>query len=326
MPKSAGQKLRVLALQRILLDETDEAHPLSTGELIARLEAAGHSCERKTIYDDIESLRQAGVDVEQQRGPGGGYYVASRAFELAELKLLVDAVQSSKFITAKKSLDLIAKLQGLTSRHAARELSRQVFVLGRPKAANEAIYYNVDALHMAIAERRKVSFQYFDLTVHKARALRRGGERYVVSPVALIWDDENYYLLTYAERHRGFTHYRIDRMLGLEVTAEPREEAPSRFDAAAYTKKVFGMFGGAEERVSLVFHNSLVGAVLDRFGADLSLVPVDGDHFRVTPLCAISPVFLGWLFQFGGAVRVEGPGKLIEALRERAEAFIKAGD
>jgi predicted DNA-binding transcriptional regulator YafY len=322
MPKTTGQKLKILYLMRILLAYTDETHSLTVNELIAKLAGYGVSAERKTIYDDIEALRQFGFDIVMDKAKTYGYHVTGRDFELPELKLLVDAVQSSKFITEKKSMQLIKKLQTLVSRHDAGKLQRQVYVQNRVKNMNESIYYNVDAIHEAIAEGKKVSFQYFDYNIKKERVLRRDGARYKASPIVLAWSDEHYYLIAHTEDRAGFTHYRVDRMRSVKKLDEGRGDAAGGFNLAEYSKKVFGMFGGEEADVKLRVHNSLVGAVIDRFGKDVTMATDGGQHFTVKVRVAFSPVFYGWLFQFGELCEVLSPQVLKDDLKARAEALL----
>lgn len=303
------QKLKILYLMQILLEETDENHPLTARELIAALEQRGIDAERKSIYSDIEALQIFGLDIVRESGKDGGYYVASRDFELAELKLLVDAVQASKFITTKKYEELIEKLGCLTSRAEAGQLRRQVFIFNRPKAGNETIYYNVDQIHKAISGNRKVRFQYAEWTVKKGLHLKKNGNYYLVSPWALTWDSENYYLIGYEETADAIKHYRVDKMQHMEETDESRcgQEHFERFDLAAFAKRTFGMYGGQEATVTLRCHNQLVGAILDRFGRDVMMIPCDELHFRVNVLVAVSSQFYGWVTEIGEMMEIVGP-------------------
>ena len=323
MSRQEGQKAKLLVLKNILERKTDEDHPLSVPQLIRALEAEGIRAERKSIYNDIEALRASGVDVELSRGRGGGYYLGSRTFELPELKLLVDAVQASQFITKDKSKKLIRKLEGLTSEAQARKMQRQVFVSGRVKTMNESIYYNVDALHEAIARDRQVQFQYLEWDLRKRRVPRRGGQIYQASPWALAWENANYYLVAYTGE--GIRHYRVDKMKGVRQTELPRQGKAefSALDLAAYTRKMFGMYGGREEKVTLKCANSLVGVMLDRFGTEAILVPQADETFHLTVPVAVSPQFLGWVCGFGDEVRVIGPatvrremGRLVQSLTD----------
>jgi len=308
---------------QILLNETDENHPLTINELIVKLAAYNIDVERKTVYADIEALRQFGLDIKMQKSKTFDYFIASRTFELPELKLLVDAVQASKFITVKKSNELIKKLESLTSKYEATQLQRQVYVSNRIKTMNESIYYNVDAIHQAIAERKKICFQYFEYTVDKQKKFRKDGKYYTVSPVSLIWDDENYYLISYSSKYNGFTHYRIDKMNNIRLNDEPLETFDQEeFDVALYAQKIFGMFNGQEQQVTLQFDNSLAGVVIDRFGKDIHISKSDEKHFTVTLKIAISPVFFGWLFQFGTMAKVLSPESLIKDIHLQANAIL----
>ena len=306
---SQNQKIKILYLMKILMERTDEKHIMNAQELCDALKVYGVSAERKSIYNDIQALQDFGLDVIQQKGSNSGYYIASREFELPELKLLVDAVQSSKFITTKKSEELIQKLEGLSSKHHARFLQRQVFIYNRAKTDNETIYYNVDKIHEALLQNVQITFQYAEWTVQKELRLKKEGALYKVSPWALTWDDENYYLIAYDENADCIKHYRVDKMQKICVLDDCRigKEKFMDFDLVAFAKKTFGMYGGQDEVVTLVCHNRMIGVMLDRFGQDVPLVPIDEDHFYVKPLVAVSPQFYGWLTGLGNMVRVDGP-------------------
>lgn len=275
MAGGSNQKLRLIYLAKIFMEKTDEEHYLTTTQLIDALSAYGISVERKTIYTDMESLRTVGLDIiGQQVGKVYYYHLGGRQFELAELKLLVDSVQSAKFITEKKSNQLIKKLEGLTSKYEAKQLQRQVYVAGRIKAHNESIYYNVDQIHTAIGNNVKIQFQYFQWNVNKEQVLRHHGKTYCISPWALSWDDENYYLVGFDNEADQIKHYRVDKMLKLKLTSEKREgeEYFKQFNMAAYAKKMFGMFGGEEEIVKLRCKNEFAGVIIDRFGKDVMMI------------------------------------------------------
>ncbi len=322
MPKNERQKLKLLYLKKILEERTDADHPMTMAEILAALDAYGIKAERKSIYDDIEALRDFGVDIEKTTDRAAGYYVASRTFELPELKLLVDAVQSSKFITHKKSTELIRKLEGFASTHEARSLSRQVYVANRVKTMNESIYYTVDFLHEAMQKNIRITFRYFDWNMKKERVLRHGGERYEVSPWALTWEDENYYLLAYESKSGMVKHFRVDKILDVTLTNEAREGASlfTDFDTGEFARKVFGMFGGTEMLVVLRCHESLAGVILDRFGTDTRLIP-DGESFTVAVSVIISPQFLSWVAGFGDRMYVESPDEVREKLRALVQSI-----
>lgn len=304
-----SQKLKILYLMKILLEETDEEHSLGVQELITELERYGISAERKSIYSDLDALTRYGLDIQKIKEKQTKYYVASREFELAELKLLVDAIQSARFLTTKKSKELIEKLRKLSSKHEGLSLQRQVFVANRPKSINEQIYYSVDTLHEAIAQNKKVRFQYFDYTMEKEKEYRRNGKFYYISPYSLLWDDENYYVIAYYEKYDNFVHYRVDRMSQVEMLDELREalcEGRS-FDVVEYAKKTFSMFGGEDERVEITFHKDLVNQVLDRFGTGVTFRIVDSEHFSISCQVKVSATFFSWIAQYGNKVKVESP-------------------
>ena len=322
MPRSTGQKLKLLYIMDYLLQYSDAEHPVTVRQLIAHLAAHDIAAERKSIYDDIEALRAYGLDVEQvAEGQFYGYYVASRRFELPELKLLVDSVQSSKFITQRKTNALIRKIETLASSYDAQRLQRQVYVAGRVKTMNESIYYNVDAVHAGISEDKKIRFRYFEYTVAKERRYRRDGAYYIVSPYALTWDDENYYMVAYETETDSIRHYRVDKMSNIATVDEPRDGAAAyrSLDMAMYSRKVFGMFSGAEERVRLRFANHLVGAVLDRLGQDVSIIPDGNEHFTVSADVVVSPQFFAWLCGFGADAQLLAPTNAAEQMKAHIE-------
>lgn len=319
------QKMKTLCLMQILLQRTDEKHMMTANDLAAALQEYGFKAERKSIYADVEALQQFGMDIVQQKGSNPGYYVASRNFELPELKLLVDAVQSSKFITAKKSEELIRKLEGMTSKYEAQQLQRDVFIYNRPKTENETIYYNVDQIHCALHCNAKISFQYAEWTTKKELQLKKNGALYMVSPWSLTWDDENYYLIAYDEKADCIKHYRVDKMQKISILDDCRigKEKFMDFDLAAFAKKTFGMYGGYDETVTLLCHNNLIGVMLDRFGQDVPLVPVDDAHFYVKPLVAVSQQFYGWLTGLGNMVQLAGPEHVKAEYKEYLEEILK---
>lgn len=317
MSKSSNQKLKLLYIYDLLLHTTDEEHPVSTQDIIDHLSSYGISAERKSIYADIEALRVYGLDIIKSVGRNSGYYIASRPFELPELKLLVDTVQSSRFITHKKSMSLIKKIEGLCSEHQARDLQRQVFVANRIKTMNESIYYNVDEIHSGISENKQIAFKYYEYAVSKERVPRKNGEDYIVSPIALTWDDQNYYMIAYDEKAGRVKHYRVDKMGNIRTTASPRhpDALLSSADMAEYSNKVFGMFTGTEKKVQMRFSNFLVGAVIDRFGTGINIVPDGESHFIVTTEVVLSPQFLAWLFGFGTDAAIISPEDVKEKMK-----------
>lgn len=322
MAKSANQKLKLPYLMEQFHRYSDENHLLSIADMIKYLEGCGISAERKSLYDDIEALRLYGMDIIQVKGPKGGYYLASRDFELPELKLLVDSVQSSRFITQKKTLALIKKVENLASVHEAAQLHRQVYVSNRIKTMNESIYYNVDEIHSGIAQDRKIAFKYFEYTVTKERRFRKGGEDYTVSPYALTWNSENYYMVAYDSAAGKVKHYRVDKMTSIRVTAQPREGKAELggLDLAEYSGKVFGMFAGKAERVTLRCAEHLAGAVIDRFGKDVIIVATGEGHFSVTVEVVPSLQFMAWVFGFGDEMKIVSPASAVASMRDTLSA------
>lgn len=326
MAKSSNQKLKLLYLMKIMLEKTDEEHGLTTQQIIESLAAYGINAERKSVYDDIEALRCFGIDIIQSRnGRNTDYRVVSRDFEMPELKLLVDAVQSSKFITRKKSDELIKKIEGFASIHEARSLHRQVFVANRIKTMNESIYLTVDKIHSAITLNKKICFQYFEWSPKKEKILRHDGAVYCVSPWALTWDDENYYLIAFDGASGKIKHYRVDKMLRISVAEDEREgrEFFEDFDMAVYSKKTFGMFGGREETVRLRCKNSMANIIIDRFGTDSMISVTDSEHFEITVKVAVSPIFFTWLMNFGADIRILSPQSVIEDFKALAKKCLE---
>lgn len=324
---TSGQKLKPLYLMDYLLRYADEDHPVTMKQMVDHLLAQGIPAERKGIYGDLEALRAYGLDIlTAGAGKNTAYFIGERTFELPELKLLVDSVQASRFITRKKSGELINKLEALTSVGEARQLQRQVYVLNRVKTMNESIYYNVDGIHAAIADGKQIRFRYFDYDVRKEKVYRRGGGTYQVSPFALTWAEENYYLVAYSAETRQLRHYRVDRMSDLRETEEPVEgsETFRAGEIARYTTRVFGMFRGEEKELRLRFHRHLAGAVLDRFGQDVILVPDGEEHFTFTVLVAVSPQFYGWLCGFGGEAAIVSPPDAAEDFRNYLKGILEA--
>lgn len=319
MAKSSNQKTKLLHLCQYLLRQTDEDHPATVAQLIDALARAGIKAERKSIYDDLEALRQFGLDVQCRKGKSPGWFVGERDFQLPEVKLLMDAVQSSRFLTQKKSDVLIRKLEGLASVHQAAQLQRQVYVSGRIKVMNESIYYNVDKLHTALAGQKAITFQYFDYDIFRQKVFRQGGKRYTVSPYGLIWNSENYYLVAFDHAHREMRHYRVDKMTEIAVTSmdrEGRDRYPD-FQLAQYGQKHFGMYSGREITVTLRGRRDMAGVVWDRFGQEVILVPDGETHFTVTLSVVMSPQFFGWLFGLDGGLVLTGPQEAVDAYRQK---------
>lgn len=320
MPKSENQKQKLLYIAQYLMENTDETHAVSTPQLIEYLNSQGIKAERKSIYNDIDTLNDFGMDIIRSDEHRGGYMLANRPFELAEVKLLVDLVQSSKFITEKKSRELIAKLETLTSKYDAKAMGRQVEIIGRSKNHNENIYYNVDMVHTAISRNVKIRFHYFEWDVNKKMKLRHEGVWYEVSPWKLTWDDENYYLMAYDEVADKIKHYRVDKIVDIELTDVPRDgkSAFEHLDMAQFSKKTFGMFAGDEKTVRLRCENSLTGVIIDTFGTDVAL-RAEGDQTFIARMdVKVSTQFFGWLAGLGARVEIISP----EDVRDEYKAYL----
>ena len=318
MAKGYNQKLKMLYLARIFAQETDEDNALTLQQIAEKLAAYDVNADRKTLYQDFEELQRFGLDIiSEKRGRNTYYYLGSREFELPELKLLVDSVQAAKFITDRKSRELIRKLEGLVSRHQASQLHRQVIISGRVKTMNESIYYNVDKLHEAINRDRRIRFQYYRWNIKKEMELRKNGSRYEVSPWGLMWDDENYYLVGFDSEDSRIKHYRVDKMLKISITNDRRlgRAEFQAFDLPRYTRSLFGMYGGEETRVTMEAKNDMVGVLIDRFGKDIPIMPLDEDHFRTVVNVAVSNQFLGWIMAIGSSVRITAPDSVVEKMR-----------
>lgn len=314
-----NQKLKILYLLKILMENTDETHDITLAEILKKLESYDVTAERKSIYRDIEQLRYFGIEIEgEQRDRTYYYRVVSRNFELAELKLLVDSVQSAKFITEKKSNELIKKIESWASKYEASMLQRQVYVAGRVKTMNEKIFYSVDTIHEAIGSNKKITFKYFNWTVNKTMELRHDGQKYVMSPLTLTWDDENYYLIAYDSEYDMIKHFRVDKMVEVAIKDEPREglERFKNFNMPDYSRKMFGMFDGEEEYVKLKCENRLAGVMIDRFGKDIPIIKLDDEYFTVRVKVACSPQFLSWVISLGSGVKIEGPDRVVDQMRE----------
>lgn len=316
MAMREGQRGKLLTLYRVLWEETDEEHPLSAVALAQRLTELGVPAERKSVYADIETLTAMGVDIVYRHRHG--YFLAQRSFQLPELKLLVDAVQSSKFISQKDRRSLIGKLEGQASRYQASTLQRQVYVAGQDASLNKAVYYSIDALHAAISADCQVSFQYFDYNARKKQVLRHRGAEYRVSPFLLLRSDSFYYLIAYDETHQSLRHYRVDRMRNLSRLRAKRrgKEAFQQLDLERYTAHHFSMFHGEAQTVTLRCENRYSGSMLDRFGQEITMVPEDEGHFTLTVQLAVSEPFYGWVLGLGTGVSVLAPEEVRTGLRD----------
>ncbi len=326
MPKGNNQKLKLYYLAHIMLEKTDDEHMITMPEIKSALEAYGVTADRKSLYDDLEALRTLGIDVVGEKvGRNYFYHVGGKQFEIAELKLLVDAIQSSKFITEKKSNELIKKLTDMASVYEAMQLKRQVVVQGRVKTMNESIYYFVDDVHRAIAENRKIRFEYMKWNEEK-KMVRRREEAYVVSPWALTWDDENYYLIAYDEEADSIKHFRVDKLKSIKVLDERRtgKDKFKAFNLAKYSKMSFGMFGGKPTKVKIEFNNEMVGIFIDRFGRDILIRPAKKKGWsEISVDVALSDQFLGWIFALGPNVKITGPQEVVDRYKKELDEMIK---
>ncbi len=308
MPRSSNQKRKLSVIREILYEHTNPSHPITVKEIIARLNAMGIAAERKSIYNDIETLIVMGEDIKVIRGKSTGYYIDSRKFDLSELKLLIDAVRASRFIPERQSKKLMEKLSSLACVHDRPSLNRQVFVSNRAKTLNGDIFSTVDILHEAMENNLSVSFKYFQWTVEGKKEYRKNGESYIISPWSLVWDDSTYYLVGFDNEKNAIRHYRVDKMTNAEILNEPRlgKEEFKQYDINSYSGSTFGMFGGVPERVTLSCSNRLANVMLDRFGSKTPILK-QGDRFRITVNVVPSPVFLGWIISFGEEAEIIEP-------------------
>ncbi len=324
MAKQSNQKLKLIYLSQILRERTDDRHGMTLAEISSALHEYDIRAERKTLYDDIEALKLYGMDIRTVRDSHVHYYLGSRDFSIAELRILVDAVQSAKFLTPKKSRELIRKLEAMGSRYEATALHRQVYETNRLKTENEEIFGNIAMLHTAIAENRKIGCRYFEWNSYKQRLLRRNGDEYVISPWALSWDDEYYYLVAFDSQAGIIKHFRVDKMLKVRLLEEKREgeSAFADFDPAIYSRRVFGMYGGEAVNVQIRAENSLAGVVLDRFGTEVTILN-HGDHFVFCTKVMISPTFFSWVLGFGGKMKILSPPSVAEEAASLAREIVR---
>ena len=322
MARGENQKLKLLYLKQFFEEKTDEDHPATMPEILAYLHARGVEAERKSIYTDLDALSDFGMDVRKDER-GKSYQWFDREFELPEVKLIIDSVASSKFLSEKKSDALIKKLGTLCSEHQRKELRRQVRVMGRAKSMNNSVLINVDQLHAAIAANTTVRFKYFHYNLKMERVYSRKGEVYEVSPWALLYDNDNYYLYAFVDD--DFRIYRVDRMASVEQGTKERQgkEAFEKKDMPAFSKSTFGMFNGQEERVEMVFHNRMMDVVIDKFGKEVWLEKVDEWHFKISVPVAVSPQFFAWVFGLGNYVTITGPEHVKQQMKEMLEEVHK---
>ena len=327
MSRGTNQKFKFTYLMKIMLAKTDDEHALTMPQIMEELEKYDVTAERKSIYADFADMTdKLGIEIiKEQIGRETYYHVGSREFELAEVKLLIDAIQSSKFITQTKSRELITKIKSFVSEHQAKQLQRQVYINDRVKTMNESVYYNVDDIHTAINQNKKIRFQYYKWDINKKLIPRHNGDWFVASPWALTWDDENYYLVAFDDLDHKIKHYRVDKMMHISVEEEKRDgkEAFQNFDMAEYSKATFGMYQGQKTKVKIRFANYMCGVFIDRFGKDISFRPIDDEYSELHVDVNVSPQFFGWIFSLGKDVKVTGPEEVVEELRIKTEEFLK---
>ncbi len=319
MARGSNQKLKLLYLSKIFREETDDDHYLTMPQIISKLNSYGIDANRKSVYDDIEALNVFGIEILKERmGPQTYYHCGNRDFEIAELKFLVDAIQSSKFITVRKTRELIKKLESLVSNYDGKLLEREVYVAGRIKNMDETIYYAIDAIHTAITDGHQIRFKYFSWNTRGEKEYRHDGRVYQISPWALCWDDENYYMIGFDAENNKLKHYRVDKMSNIEIVQKRRKgsELFKRQDKAVYTKKRFRMFDGEEQTVTLKCKNYLSNVIVDQFGNDVSMRYADDEHFTVNVDIAVSNQFYGWLIALGGDAVITKPASVKERLEE----------
>lgn len=327
MSRGQNQKFKFTYLMKIMLAKTDDEHTITMSQIMEELDKYGVTAERKSIYADFQDMTDKfGIEIiKEQIGRETYYHVGSREFELAEVKLLIDAIQSSKFITQTKSRELINKIKSNVSEHQAKQLQRQVYINDRVKTMNESVYYNVDDLHTAINENKKIRFKYYKWDVNMKLVPRHNGDWFVVSPWALTWADENYYLVAFDDLDKRIKHYRVDKMMRISVEEERREgkEEFKNFDMAEYSKATFGMYQGKKTNVRIEFVNDMCGVFIDRFGKDISIRKVDEEHSEIHVMVNVSPQFFGWIFSLGKGVKVTGPEEVVEEIKKQAKEFLE---
>ena len=325
MPRGSNQKFKFTYLMKIMAEKTDDEHSLTMPQILEELEKYEVSAERKSIYEDFKDMSKLGIDViKEQRGRETFYHIAGREFELAEVKLLIDAVQSAKFITQKKSKSLISKVKNFVSEHQAKQLQRQIVINDRVKTMNESVYYNVDDIHTAINQNRKIKFKYYKWDIDKKLVERHGGSYFVVSPWALLWDDENYYMIAFDDWDNKIKHYRVDKMMYIEVGNDERsgKEEFKNFDMAKYSKATFGMYHGEKTKVCIKFANHMCGVFIDRFGKDTLFRKIDENNSELIVDINVSPQFFGWIFSLGNDVEIVSPKEVVNELREYTKKFM----
>ncbi|MBE6917967.1 MAG: WYL domain-containing protein [Ruminococcaceae bacterium] len=316
------RKIKLLKLLELLRLDTDEQHPMTTSRICARLDEMGIICDRRTLSKDIALLNEQGYEImDIPVGHEKGYYIDDRSFSIPELKILMDAVQAASFITDKKTAELLEKIAVLGGSHRAEILKGNIVNFKTTKHSNEQIFYNVDALEQAIDQQKKVLFRYFDLNEHGQKVYRREGHRYVVEPIALVFNEDNYYMLCYSSRHQKTSTYRVDRMDSVTVLEDPITDTAVALkdEIGPYTEQVFKMYAGEAVDIVIEFHDNLIGVVFDKFGENTKMMRCGEHRCIATVKVQISPVFWGWLFQFAGEMKLLSPDSLVLEYKQRAK-------
>ena len=316
------QKIKLLKLYEILRQHSDEDRPLSTNQLCAMLEAEGITCDRRTLSEDIDTLNANGFEVLHRRTRYAKlYYIVDRQFDLAEVKILIDAIQAASFITKQKTEALTNKVANLAGSHKAAALKGNLVTFNTRKHTNESIYYSIDALETALQQKCRASFRYFDLNEHNERVYRKEGDRYIVNPVGLVYHEDNYYLVTYHETHDATVNYRIDRMADVQIEKTPVAEQTIALsdDLGVYTERVFKMFNGPRATVELQFDRKLIDAVHDKFGEGIEIIACKREQCSTRVEVLVSPVFFGWCFQFGTSMKILSPESVALVMKEHTK-------
>lgn len=316
-----AQKQKLLLLKKIFEEKTNENNPLTVEDIIRILGLNGINVERKTVYDDIRTLINSGMDIViSKKSHSNAYYLGERVFQNEELHILADAVASSKFLTKKKSNELISKLATLTDEKSAKTLKRNIYVTGRVKSFNEMLYYNVNKIHEAIVSGKEIKFRYYEYNLKKQKQHKHNGDWYYVSPYHLIWENDNYYLVCYCNKHEKICRYRVDKISDVALTEEKcRELSEDEQDFAKSLISTYNMYGCTQEKITVEFDNDLIGVVIDRYGDDISVHNTNDKTFKVFLDVQISPTFWGWLFQFGDKAKIVSPKRVINQAKKEIE-------
>lgn len=315
-------KSRILEIFKFLWENTDENHPATVKDINDSLEKHSLSADRKTIYKDIDTLIDYGVDIVVNRLRSNEYYIGDRIFELSELKMLVDQVQSAKFISRKKSKELIEKISKFAGKEQKAILGRELYVSDRVKMTNEQIYYIIDGIQRAMEENKKISFQYSEYLPNKKKVAKHNGQVYTLSPYGLMWNEDNYYVVGYSERHGKIVNFRVDRIMQpVVITKDDIIERPRDFDMSEYCTKVFSMYMGEEAEVELLVENSLMDSIIDKFGEDVRTELVDKDHFKVIQKVSLSRTFYAWVFTFQGDIKIIKPERAAKEFNKMLKQF-----